>query len=597
MTITLRAAPDDKIIELGGGSRPQFHPNVDIRMCYDEAGNRTVDFTADFNEPLPVNSDEWDGVYSHFLLEHVSYRKIPQFLAEVFRILKPGGKAVIVTANTEAQVKWAEANPQGWDGRTFFDSVSGLLYGDQDYPENSHRCYFSPKILEELFAQAGFSPVKTTPYGARDTDIVVEATKPKPPDPEMAKADAFTTILGQMQTTEGRAALFDKHYFNGGKKVGGYRSLYRDEPSNEMVYRHVMARKPQSVLELGCSRGYVLKRLEDGNPLMPVLGVDISRHCYLSRVSDQVVLKDIVETPWPVWDKQFDLCLAVGVLDRVPEPFLPTVVSEIRRTCKRVLVGVDTSWDGFDRTQVTVRPLEWWRGFDWGFPAEHIEIVTRESLEHNVGFDLHDYLAGDGKVKLNVGSFTTMFHHGWTNIDLEDLEAWAQPRGYRFQRHDVRTGLPYGTSSVDLVFACHFLEHLNYAQGLDFLRECRRVLKSSGALRLIVPDAGWLGRWNEGGTVGTEVPDFNAYGEISDTCEAAPTWFAKYWAMLHEHHSAGYDYDTLADLLRRADLVPFPASFRRTAASHDDIKQILRETLDLMPSHSLYVDALTPQRG
>ncbi len=177
--ISLNTQPGQRIIELGGGANPLVHPNVDARQCYDAQGRPTVDFTADFNAPLPIQSDEWDGVVSVFALEHVSWRKVPDFLREVIRIIKPGGKFVCVIPNTEAQLKWIEKNPTGWDEKSSFDSCSCILYGDQDYPENSHRSYFSPDIVTKLFSEVGFSNILVRPYGERATDMCIECAKPE----------------------------------------------------------------------------------------------------------------------------------------------------------------------------------------------------------------------------------------------------------------------------------------------------------------------------------------------------------------------------------------------------------------------------------
>jgi predicted SAM-dependent methyltransferase len=43
-------------------------------------------------------------------------------------------------------------------------------------------------------------------------------------------------------------------------------------------------------------------------------------------------------------------------------------------------------------------------------------------------------------------------------------------------------------NSVDLVYACHILEHFRRNQILDVLREWHRVLKHGGILRIAVPD-------------------------------------------------------------------------------------------------------------
>ena len=44
-------------------------------------------------------------------------------------------------------------------------------------------------------------------------------------------------------------------------------------------------------------------------------------------------------------------------------------------------------------------------------------------------------------------------------------------------------------SSIDGIFTQHTLEHLSPRQVMSVLRECRRVLKRGGCLRVIVPDA------------------------------------------------------------------------------------------------------------
>lgn len=79
---------------------------------------------------------------------------------------------------------------------------------------------------------------------------------------------------------------------------------------------------------------------------------------------------------------------------------------------------------------------------------------------------------------LNVGSGSRILP-GFVNIDLDpaaDLQV------------DVRNGLPFAHNSVDHIVSEHFIEHLSQAEGISFLRECRRVLKPGGALRIATPD-------------------------------------------------------------------------------------------------------------
>lgn len=565
--------PNYKIIELGGGANPQFHPNVDVRHCVDKDGNQTTDFTANFEEPLPISSDEWDAVFSHFALEHVSWRKIPDFLKEVLRILKPNGKAVFVIPNTEAQIQWIKDHPEGWDSKPPFESASCVLFGDQDYSDNTHKAYFNPIIVKDLFSQVGFQDIVIRAYGDRDTDLCVEAIKPLPASIKLVETNQSIPV------DMTREEMFDKHYFNGGGKVGGYaREGYWDYNCHEVTAQNILARKPESVLELACARGYVLKRIQDAG--IPGYGLEISKHCYLSRVADNIIQYDICKTPWPIeGEKQFDLCTSIAFFEHVPEEFLPQIFEELKRVSKRGLHGIDFGHkdDGFDLTHRTLRPKSWWIDH---MPIGH-EVVDKEELEQGTFPEKVQH--GDGKVKLNVGSFTTMFKHGWTNIDIHDLHGWAGQYGYLFEQKDVRQGLSQATNSVDKIMLCHFLEHLTYDEGLAFLKECRRVMKSDAVIRIIVPDAGLLIAKYEFLSDPLSLSEFD---EINDGAANSPTNMGKLWNLLVPGHAAGYDFNTMKYMLEKAG---FSVINKREFRQGDP--QILRETLDMIPCLSLYVEA------
>jgi len=72
---------------------------------------------------------------------------------------------------------------------------------------------------------------------------------------------------------------------------------------------------------------------------------------------------------------------------------------------------------------------------------------------------------------------------GWTNIDI-------QPHANVDEVLDIREGLPF--EDVPYIFAEHFIEHLTYTEGFKFLRECRRVLRDDGRLRLSTPNLDWV---------------------------------------------------------------------------------------------------------
>jgi predicted SAM-dependent methyltransferase len=54
--------------------------------------------------------------------------------------------------------------------------------------------------------------------------------------------------------------------------------------------------------------------------------------------------------------------------------------------------------------------------------------------------------------------------------------------------HDLTKPLPFKDDSVSVIYASHVLEHLYFVDAQKLLMECRRVLKSNGVIRLVVPD-------------------------------------------------------------------------------------------------------------
>jgi predicted SAM-dependent methyltransferase len=71
---------------------------------------------------------------------------------------------------------------------------------------------------------------------------------------------------------------------------------------------------------------------------------------------------------------------------------------------------------------------------------------------------------------------------GWLNTDL-----YADPR-HGLARLDTRERFPLPDDCCDLVFSEHMIEHLTFAEGQRCLRECRRVLKPRGIVRVATPD-------------------------------------------------------------------------------------------------------------
>jgi SAM-dependent methyltransferase len=81
---------------------------------------------------------------------------------------------------------------------------------------------------------------------------------------------------------------------------------------------------------------------------------------------------------------------------------------------------------------------------------------------------------------LNLGCGRRI-HPDWENIDFT-----ATAPGVR--ACDLRKGIPYPDASFDVIYHSHLLEHFSKQSAPVFLRECHRVLKLGGVLRVAVPD-------------------------------------------------------------------------------------------------------------
>lgn len=74
-----------------------------------------------------------------------------------------------------------------------------------------------------------------------------------------------------------------------------------------------------------------------------------------------------------------------------------------------------------------------------------------------------------------------IYHKDWDNFDINPIDE-------TIYQWDLAQGLPFASSSINVLYSSHFLEHLGRYQAISFLEECNRVLCEKGILRLVVPD-------------------------------------------------------------------------------------------------------------
>lgn len=86
-------------------------------------------------------------------------------------------------------------------------------------------------------------------------------------------------------------------------------------------------------------------------------------------------------------------------------------------------------------------------------------------------------------IKLNLGCGTD-YKDGWINIDNNSDNNISKLD----LNWDLRYPLPFRDNSVDYIFNEHFIEHLTVEEGQSAIKDCMRVLRPGGVLRMATPD-------------------------------------------------------------------------------------------------------------
>lgn len=373
--------------------------------------------------------------------------------------------------------------------------------------------------------------------------------------------------MSQTQTKD----KFNWKYFAVGNDYGGY-VQYHDWVRNWIIYQRIMDMKPTSVLELGCARGYLLRRFQ---VTMPAAGYDVSRHAYITRVTPGVHLRDITETPWPLADKSVDVCYSVEVLDTIAEDKLPSVFKEIQRVSKRGLHVLEFS-NGrpmINKGRLTNHQRPWWD--TWlGEGQEAVNAVDVAQGTTKIEYNM-------GPIKINAGSGTEMFSYGWRNVDEVDLTEYARLNSQLFVHADLKNAALYPIANqTTAILASHLIDRWTFEDAKKFLKICWNTLQPGGTIRLSVPDKQRLEAMADKSELGF-------FDDVGDACSRAKTQSDKLNCLLHSGHKSVYDETRLGTLLTEVGFSRVKKmGFRESCSRHIQI-----ETYDTLPDLSLYMEA------
>ena len=129
---------------------------------------------------------------------------------------------------------------------------------------------------------------------------------------------------------------------------------------------------------------------------------------------------------------------------------------------------------------------------------------------------------------------------------------------------DLRKRLPFEDSTVKYIYTSHLLEHLTRNEAEFLLKECHRVLRNEGVIRIIVPDIqadteNYIGRMKQikAESIDSDIVPADEFlerlGLFDDAGDADPLWvrFARILQGNKNIHKWMYDYYSLSLKLKQ----------------------------------------------
>lgn len=130
------------ILRLGAGDEPKKagYLNVDIRDL------PTTDVIADIRK-LPFKNGEYGGIENRNVIEHFDRFEVLPIMKEWARVVKKGGSFLVETVDAGKCMDMWRYIPE--------ENLRDALLGQQTYPENYHKMFFTEESLAQLMKDAG----------------------------------------------------------------------------------------------------------------------------------------------------------------------------------------------------------------------------------------------------------------------------------------------------------------------------------------------------------------------------------------------------------------------------------------------------------
>lgn len=230
------------------------------------------------------------------------------------------------------------------------------------------------------------------------------------------------------------------------------------------------------------------------------------------------------------------------------------------------------------------------------FAGRQVRAIRRKVLDPA---RISKYLGAHAVKKLQIGTGPNLLP-GWLNTDLLP-DTYPEHRD-KIVFLDAAKPFPFDDMTFDYVFSEHQVEHISEEEARAMIRECFRILRPSGRVRIATPDLAAIVRIYD--------------DPLSETEQRYVRWvMERFWPEIqfgnprcyvinhifkHHRHQFIYDYETLHALLIDAGFVDVT---RRQPGESDDPALCGVEAHaraigeDMNRFETVVVEAVRPSRG
>ena len=196
--------------------------------------------------------------------------------------------------------------------------------------------------------------------------------------------------LGRMQDQKPLcmqvAREYGEDFWDGERRFGygGYRYDGRWRVVAERFIERYGLKDGQSILDIGCGKGFLLYELSRLLPHSRLCGFDVSEYAVANaneEIRDCLLLHDAACAPWPFKDGEFDFAFSLATLHNLKIWGLKNAFSEFARVSKRQYMMLESYRNEVEQFNLQCwaltcysfyMPDEWeWLFREFGYPGDY----------------------------------------------------------------------------------------------------------------------------------------------------------------------------------------------------------------------------------